>query len=173
MANYLTHAQLAERPGARELAQVASERHETPVAADLMAATLRGEDRSAWTAPQIAAADAALARIDEAATEADSLIDGFLVGRDYTLPLAPVPTLVTGWARAIVRYKLHQERISDPDTDPIVRDYRDALRLLALVQQGKFHLGAGDQFAAAADELHVEIQSEPTVFGRDQLKSFR
>lgn len=173
MANYLTPAQLAERPGARELAQVASDRHQAPVAAELMDATLRGEDRSSWSAPEIAAADAALARIEEAATEADSLIDGFLVGRDYVLPLSPVPTLVTGWARAIARYKLHQERISGEETDPIVRDYRDALRLLALVQQGKFHLGASDQFASAADELHVEIQSETPVFSRDQLKSFR
>lgn len=172
MANYLTPAQLAERPGARELAQVASERHEAPVAPDLMEATLRGTDRTAWTAPQIAAADAALARIQEAAGEADSLIDGFLVGRDYSLPLSPVPTLVTGWARAITRYKLHQERISDPQTDPIARDYRDALALLALVQQGKFHLGAGDPVATPA-VLEVDFESEPTVFGRDQLRNFR
>jgi len=172
VANYLTPAQLAERPGARELAQVASERHEAPVAPELMEATLRGADRSAWTAPEIAAADAALARIQEAAGEADSLIDGFLVGRDYTLPLSPVPTLVTGWARAITRYKLHQERISDPQHDPIVRDYRDALRLLELVQQGKFHLGAGDPVASPS-ALDVEFSSETPVFGRDQLKSFR
>ena len=170
---YVTPAQLAERPGARELAQVASASFAAPVAADLMEATLRGTSRAAWTADQIAAADDALARIVEAVTEADSIIDGFAAKREYTLPFSPVPQLVTGWSRAIARYKLHQDRISDESTDPIARDYRDAMKLLAALAKGEFFLGASDPIATAPDRLDVQFESSPSVFGRDQLDAYR
>ncbi len=75
---YISTAELAERPGARELALAASSDTAPVVAYALMDATLRGADRSAWTPEQLAAADAALARVQDAVAEAGALIDGHL-----------------------------------------------------------------------------------------------
>jgi len=170
---YVSHAELAERPGARELAQVASTDHKAIVDYGLMDAALRGEDLSPWTPEEQAAAGVALTRIDDAVREADGVIDGFLARR-YTLPLAsPVPPVVTGWSRAIGRYLLHKDRKSLDKDDPIVRDYREAVRLLQLAADGKFSLGVGDETVSSTGGSDVRFESDPAVFGRDQLKAFR
>lgn len=48
---YVTLLQLAEMPGALELAQVASDKHQRPVAAELMELTLRVPAIAAATRP--------------------------------------------------------------------------------------------------------------------------
>ncbi len=141
---YVTPLQLAENPGALELSQVASDDNAPTVDAALMDAVLRGADTTAWPDDQVAAAQDALARINDAITDANALIDGFLARRGYTLPLNPLPPIVSSWARAITRYKLHRNRISDPKTDPIARDYQDAMKFLQLTANGQFSLGIGD-----------------------------
>ena len=171
--DYITTEQLAELPGARELAQVASPAHRPVVDSELMEATLRNEDRTAWEPEEIADADDALERITGAVEQAESLINGFLAQRRYTLPLNPVPGLVTGWTRDIARYYLHKDRISSEGTDPIVRAYNDAMKLLGLIEQGKFSLGADDQLLNSPDFLDVRFDSDSKVFSRDQLKGFR
>lgn len=170
---YVTPNALAERPGARELAQVASAEHRPIVDAELMDATLRGGDRSGWDAGAQGEADAALSRVLDAVAEADAMIDGFLARRGYALPLSPVPGIVAGWSRAIARYLLHKSRISLETNDPIVRDYRDALKLLQLTADGKFSLGADDAVAGGASSTDVRFDAPAPVFGRAQLKSFR
>ena len=169
---YITPAQLADKPGARELAQVATRDRDAIVADELMEATLRGTDRGAWTADQLAIADDALARIEAAIVEADGVIDGFLAKR-YTLPLANVPTLLTAWSRAITRYTLHKDRISGEANDPILRDYRDAMKLLALTANSQFSLGDDDPVVNTPDSGDIRIVQDAKVLGRDQLRSFR
>ena len=178
--SYITPAELAERPGARELAQIASAEHQAVVEPALMDATLRGTDRSAWTPEQLTIADAALARINEAVAEASAVIDGYLAQRGYTLPLALSPTgsafkLLGSWARSITRYMLHKSRVSDDSKDPIARDYRDALKALGLLAQGKFSLGADDPVSSntAGASTDVRFDGAPTVFGRRELRAFR
>lgn len=173
--SYLTHEQLAESPGARELAQVATPEHEQIVDYDLMDASLRATDRSAWSVDEIAIADSALARIDEAITSADALIDGYLTLRGY-LPLLDnfdaVPGIVTVWSRSITRYLLHKNRInSNANDDPIVRDYRDALKFLQQVADGKFSLGAGDTSVSTGIGKPAWSTSD-RQFTRDTLKDF-
>lgn len=141
---YITHQQLHERPGARELAQIASDEHQPMVPYELMELSLLAQDRSAYTPEQIALADEALTRIDDAVTDAGGLIDGYLRKAGYALPLSPVPRLVTVWCRAIARYYLHQHRRSLESDDTIVRDYKDALRLLREVANGDLSLGIDD-----------------------------
>lgn len=162
---YVTPEQLAERPGARELAQLATRERDAIVPDALMDATLRGTDRSAWTPPQIASADDALVRIQEAIAEADGIIDGFLARR-YTLPLVTVPGVVTAWSRAITRYLLHKDRVAAENDDPIVRDYRDALKLLQLTADGKFSLGANDPAINDPQDVDVRFVSDGREFSR-------
>ena len=147
---YVTLQQLAEMPGALELAQVATDEHARAIVdASLMELTLRGEDRSAWSAEEIAEADKALVRITQAVEEAGGVIDGYLARR-YALPLDRTPSIMVTWARAITRYKLHKDRATDDRTDPIARDYRDAIRFLELVAAGKFSLGLEDPTTGAS-----------------------
>ncbi len=176
---YITHAELAERPGAVELAQLATDANRPVVDAELMDATLRGADRSAWSAEALTDADDAMRRIDEAVAEADAIIDGYLVKRGYAVPLAlpggqPMK-LVAAWSRAITRYALAKDGIGDERTSATARDYRDAHKLLQQVADGTFSLGAGDPQAAgqAGGSTDVRFSFPEPVFGRSQLKAFR
>lgn len=165
---YVTLLQLAEIPGALELAQVASDQHGSVVDAALMELTLRAGDRSGWLSDDVAAADRAAARIIQAIDEASSVVDGYLARR-YTLPLATTPGILVTWARAIVRYKLHSDRITDDRTDPVARDYRDAIRFLELVANGKFSLGVEDPTAGPGAAGEIQINPGSKVFGREHL----
>ncbi|KAB2906016.1 MAG: DUF1320 domain-containing protein [Burkholderiaceae bacterium] len=176
---YITPAELAERPGAREIAHTASLPHQMVRDDALMDATLRGLDRAAWTPEQIAAADAALARVLDAVAEAGALIDSYLSTRGYTLPLdlpasSTGKSLLTVWARAITRYLLNKDRTADDSKDPVARDYRDAVKRLADVAAGKLSLGAADpQAPANAASTDVRFESTPPVFGRPQMRAYR
>lgn len=166
---YITLAQLADAPGALELAQAASASYDAElIDAALMERTLRAQDRSGFDAVAIAAADAGAARISNLIDESCALIDGYLARR-YTLPLATPPKLLTTWARAIVRYKLHPDRGGDERSDPVVRDYRDAIKFLGLVADGKFSLGIDDPAASPASDSEIRIELGAKVFGRGRL----
>lgn len=166
---YVSLAQLAERPGALDLAQLASTAHAPVVDAVLLDRRLRGQDLDDYSAAEIEAVEGVVARITEAVAEATSRIDGFLGQRGYALPLAPVPPLVAGWCRDITRYLLSGERPTDDRSDPVLRGYRDAMRLLEQLAAGKFSLGAQDPMAAGQVEAAVEIASRDRIFTRDSL----
>lgn len=176
---YISTSELAERPGAREIMLSASGDVAPVSEVGLMDATLRGGDRSAWTAEQRAAADAALRRVEDAVAEAGALIDGYLAQRGYPLPLVLPPTstgksMLTVWARAITRYLLNKNRVTDETKDPVARDYRDATRLLGLVATGKLALGGTDPEAPAnTANTDVRFDGAPTVFGRSEMRAFR
>ena len=176
---YITPADLAERPGAREIAQVASLPHQMVRDDNLMDATLRGTDRSRWSPDEQAAADIVLARVQNAIAEAGALIDGYLVQRCYMLPLQlPASgsgmSVLASWARSITRYLLNKDRVTDATKDPVARDYQDALKMLGLLAQGKFSLGAADPEASAqGSSTDVRFAGDAPTFGRQQLKAFR
>lgn len=166
---YVSHIQLAERPGAQELAQVATDRHKRIVDSALMDATLRAADRSEWEPEDVAEADAALQRIDDAVADADGLINGYLRKRGYPVPISPVPRIVTAWSRDIARYFLHQDRLSSEGNDPIVRAYRDALKLLQQLADGTFSLGADDDLTTTAGMPEFRKGATPV---RDALQDY-
>lgn len=172
---YCTTAHLADTKLTHELAEVATPERYPIVADDLMEATLRGESRSVFDPADVAIADEALAVITTALEAADGLIDGYLVMRKptpYVVPLNPVPGIVSTWARWIGRYLLHKDRVSTEErTDPVVRDYKEALRFLALVRDGQFSLGAGDPLPAASAGA-PEFVAPERQFTMDTLRSY-
>ncbi|MHA7919040.1 gp436 family protein [Alloalcanivorax xenomutans] len=169
---YITHAQLAERPGATELAQVATAERHRVVDSALMEATLLGADRSAWSPEDVAVADDALQRIEDAVRDADALINGHLRKRGYAVPMNPVPDLVAVWSRDIARYLLHKDRITDEREDPIVRAYRDALKFLKQIVDGSFSLGADDPVSGSPQEIDVRFEGDPSVFSRRNMRHY-
>ncbi|WP_422099096.1 phage protein Gp36 family protein [Variovorax sp.] len=177
--SYVTFPELADRIGALELSQVAGSEYLLVVDPALMDATLRALDRSAWPAEQLEAADAAAARIADAVAEAGAIIDGFLVQRGYALPLVLTPTstgksVLSAWARAITRYLLQKNRQGDPKLDPVVRDYQDAMKMLQLLADGKYSLGAGDPTQpSVTGATDVRFEGDAAVFSRAELRAFR
>lgn len=172
---YCTPANLADAKLARELAQVATPERFAIVADDLMEATLRGEDRSGFAPADVAAADEALGVVEKALTDADGVIDGYLVMRKpvpYTVPLDPVPGIVGVWGRWIARYLLHKDRVNTKEeTDPVVRDYKEAIRFLEWTRDGKFSLGAGDPLPPPSGGAPAVCAPE-REFTMDTLKDF-
>ena len=172
---YCTPARLADAKLTRELAEVATPERFPIVADDLMEATLRGADRSAFDPAAVEIADAALVVVTQALQAADGLIDGYLVMRKptpYVVPLNPVPGIVSTWSRWIGRYLLHKDRISTEErTDPVVRDYKEALKFLALVRDGQFSLGAGDPLPAPSAGA-PEFVAPERQFTMDTLRGY-
>ena len=169
MAAYILLGQLAEKPGAAELAQVTAQIGTMPVEAQTLDAVLRGEDMADFDPFEVDKALAAVKRIDEAVKDAELLIDGYLRQRGYKLPFERVPRLLAVWTRAIARYYLHQHLITD-EKGPILRDYKDALKLLMLVAEGKFSLGLEDELAQTAGL--AKFNAPPRVFTQQTLKDY-
>jgi phage gp36-like protein len=170
---YVTPAQLADGSGAaQELTQLFD-----VVSIELLKATIAGADRSSWSAEEIAVADIALDAIEKAIALADGEVDARLSHRGYLLPQDPVRfPVLTVWARAIARYHLNLQRdLKDEDTGRTERDYRDALRALQQVADGKLSLGADDPLARptpGSTGAGPEVCAPPRIFDRDTLADY-
>lgn len=170
--SYLTPQQLADGPESlREYAELYG------IEPALLAATLAGGDRSPWSADDVAAADAALASIGRFIVQAGGEMDARLAVRGYALPVdaSRFPVLVV-WARAIARYHIHRQRDMESESSGRQeRDYRDALRALDLIAEGKLGLGADDPLLPAPGnpaDPHagpVRVQGRERLFSRDTL----
>ncbi|MCX8696247.1 DUF1320 domain-containing protein [Gilliamella sp. B2840] len=167
---YITLLNLAERPGLIELSQIVAQDGEIPVSSDLLSAIIHKQDTSSWSTDDVAAAHATISRITESINDSEAEINGFLRQRGHKLPLTVVPRLLTDWARIIVRYKLHRNRVSDEKSDPIVRDYKQVLGFLKMVAEGKYSLGIDDALPVAGG---VPKQTGPVrVFDMNTLRDF-
>ncbi|OKP27620.1 gp436 family protein [Serratia fonticola] len=167
---YITQAQLAERPGMAELAQVVAEDNEIPAIPELLNAIIQGGDTSSWTADELVTAELALSRIDESIEDTQAMIDGYLRQRGHRLPLATVPRQLANWARAIVRYQLNRNRTGDERTDPVIRDYRDALKFLQRVADADYSLGIDDKLPVAGGS--PQVTGPGRTFDMDSLRTF-
>lgn len=107
---YCAKADLVERFGAAELAQLTDE-------------------TAAHTS-----ADTEIAAVCD---EASSLIDGYVAGR-YATPLNPAPPMVKSWACAIARQRLWKDRALPESA--VANAYEDALRALREVAKGALRL---------------------------------
>ena len=167
---YITLLNLSERPGLIELTQLVAQDGEIPADAKLLDAIINSNDISSWTSDEITNANRAISRINESIDDAEAEINGFLMQRGHKLPLIKIPRLLSDWARIIVRYKLHRNRVSDEKNDPIVRDYKQVLAFLKLVAEGKYSLGIDDKLPPAGG---VPRQTGPVrIFDMDTLRDF-
>lgn len=104
--------------------------------------------------------------LGQALADADAEIDGYIGGR-YTLPLAAVPQILTGYACDIARYRLY-----DDDAPEQVRlRYQDAVKFLALVGQGKIGLGLVDGAPLPASG-GVKFEAPARVFNDCSLEGY-
>jgi len=75
-------------------------------------------------------------KIDTAISNADIMIDGYLRGH-YDLPLDPVPGIIKKISTDIALYNLYSRRFEMDIPDGMRDRYKNALKLLELIQSGK------------------------------------
>lgn len=110
--------------------------------------------------------------VDRAIADAGELIDGYLRER-YRLPLSPVPGLIGTLACDIAVYRLYARRSRLDPPEGVKERYKNALALLAKIQEGKLALGAGSMTIPEASTGSVSvIQGPPRVFSRHKLRDY-
>ena len=100
-------------------------------------------------------------RLDKAINDGAVFIDGFLRSR-YQLPLSVIPEVLERLNCVITRYYLYKH-----PTDQVMKDYDDAVSHLRLVSKGDVDLGLSASGDTPPTSDSAEVQTQPTVFGRD------
>jgi phage gp36-like protein len=111
--------------------------------------------------------------VDQAISQATSLINGYIGGR-YQLPLVTTPELVHTFAVDISVYKIYLRRKKKTLPDGIKTAYEDAMKQLRDVQSGRLALGVDQAGTAAAvtPSNGVEFVSGGTTFNRNSLGDY-
>lgn len=107
--------------------------------------------------------------VDQALASASAMIDGYLGGR-YTVPVSPIPPILATYAVDIAVYNL----ASGPGlmTDDRRERYKDAIRFLERVADGKITLGVNTPPPAAASTSLPDISSATKIFDRESMKGY-
>jgi phage gp36-like protein len=113
---------------------------------------------------------AIVGRIEEAIETADAEIDGYCAVK-YSVPLAPVPAVVSKLSVELAVYYLYSRR-SVPEK--IEKRYDKAVARLKDIARGLLSLGVKPEPAAsaAADSAEANKTADDRVFTRDSLKGF-
>ncbi|NTU41672.1 MAG: DUF1320 domain-containing protein [Nitrospirales bacterium] len=106
---------------------------------------------------------------ESARDDADSLIDGYLVGGGYTVPLATVPGLIGKLSRDISLYNLHKRRLRLNVPKELEDSYKGQLSLLRDIQAGKVRIGIE---TAQEGAYRTNKTSDDRVFTKDILAGF-
>lgn len=101
--------------------------------------------------------------VDAALTDATAMMDSYIVAR-YTLPLTVAPDTLPNICCVIAWYYLNDTRATDQAT----QRYKDAIRWLEGVRDGKIPLGTDDTGTAPEGENLVQVVSDTPVFSRKQ-----
>lgn len=102
--------------------------------------------------------------IQTALDDAAALIDSYISGR-HTLPLSVVPGTIAQQCCVIAWYYLNDMRATEQAT----QRYKDALRWLESVRDGKTPLGVDAETSSAPDSENLaEVVSDAPVFSRNQ-----
>ena len=169
---YITLQQLYEKPGIMELAQVTAQVGQPPADWRIWGKILDGEDIANFSPADVERVNQAIKRIEEVIEDSSALIDGYLRQRGYKLPFKQTPRILITWARSLVRYYLHQHLPAKEADNPIVRDYRDTLKLLQLVAEGKFSLGLEDELTPISGLPKFSKKASDRVFTAETLKDY-
>ena len=99
----------------------------------------------------------------QALHDASALIDSYISAR-YMLPLSVVPSTLSQQCCVIAYYFLCDERA----TEQVTQRYKDAIKWLADVRDGKIPMGTDNHGIAPATEDLVEVKADKPVFSRHQ-----
>lgn len=108
-------------------------------------------------------------KVTRSIEDSDATVDAYCKGR-YTVPLSPVPDKIRQISADIAIYNLFSRR---GDAVPETRKdrYKEAIRFLEAIRDGKITLGA-DTPAATNTRDTVSISSNARLFDRDKMSGF-
>jgi len=159
---YITAQKLVDRFSADRVAQLADDSAGGLVDGALLQLTIDIGDRSAYNTDDITAADSALATINAAIADGESLINSYLAPR-YTLPLSSALIDNSNLEKRcadIVRYQL----MDDMASEEVENRYKDAVKWLRDVSMNKASLGQNDTAVASPTG---RMQTKQGVSGTD------
>jgi phage gp36-like protein len=102
-------------------------------------------------------------RIDEAIEYADEIINGYLRGR-YTLPLSPVPGLITKLSVDLAIFHLYSRRLELEMPESMMQRYKNAIKLLEQIQRGLITLGVDSDVTPEPGEYKTSKTSNDRIF---------
>lgn len=165
---YATATDLLTRFDATEIAQRVDRGVPRLITAQLMIDVAAGASLAAYSAAEVARAQAALVVVQRALQDADDTINGYISAR-YTLPVTPVPAVLQRVACELARFYLYDDQVTD-----LIKDRQAAnIKWLGEVSKGTVSLGAdaasGVQPVSSAG---AELVTSESVWKRDRSGSF-
>lgn len=165
---YATATALLTRFDAAEIAQRVDRGVPRLVTSQLMTDVAAAADLSAYTAAEVARAQAGLLVINRALQDADDTINGYISAR-YTLPVNPVPAVLQRVACELARFYLYDDQVTD-----LIKDrHASNIKWLGEVSKGTVSLGAdaatGVQPVSSAG---AELVTGGKVWGRESSTGF-
>ena len=109
-------------------------------------------------------------RVTYAIAEADALIDTYLNGK-YTTPLSPVPAALKRISMDLALYYLYKRRQFEV-SDTLMQSYKEAIRLLESIRDGKTTLGVDDGVNESGGIFKTNKTSSSRVFTSDVLAGY-
>lgn len=110
------------------------------------------------------------ARITEAIAQADSEIDAYL-GSRYDVPFATVPDVVKKISVDLAIYNVYSRRVEEIPATRVDR-YKNAIRLLEGIRDGKISIGEATEPPGETDQVKVSTSEDDRIFTRDKLGLF-
>jgi len=107
--------------------------------------------------------------VDQFRVNADALIDGYIGGRGWTLPLSPVPTIIAKFSDDILIYDLYGRRGGAPEY--VKERYMNAIKFLQGIAEGKNSLGIDDP-AESETTGDMEFSYNTRTFTRTTMEGF-
>ncbi len=111
-------------------------------------------------------------KTDEAIQYASDIIDGYLLGGGYTLPLSPVPGIVLSACVDLAIHYLYGRRYAADIPAGIESRYTNAMKLLGLVQAGKISLGVISPNGYQDGQYKGSKTAADRVFNKDVWDSY-
>jgi len=111
--------------------------------------------------------------VDQCIKRADDLINGYLRGGGYTVPLSPVPDIVNTWSVGLSLYELRTRRIEGEANETLENKKKDIIRQLKECQAGTLSLGIETaETGFQAGTYRVNKTSEDKQFNKDTLDQY-
>lgn len=104
--------------------------------------------------------------LNAALSDADGVIDSYVSAR-YTVPLSPVPQVLTRHAAAIAWFILHRDRYPDE----VRKAYDDAISFLRSLASGTAKLDVGGSEPASTAAI-AKVDASERVFNRSNLGDY-
>ncbi len=156
-----------ERFDAEEIAQLSDRSIPRQVTADMLSTAAAGGSLAAYTPPEQAAIQAALAVVNLALQDAYDTINGYLLGR-YTVPLTNPPQAIVLAECNLARYFLHD----DSPPDQVQKRYEAAIDFMKSLRDRKVSIGPTGATAAPAPTGTAQLVVGTPTFNNDTLADY-